>query len=169
MLELGCSFSLQPLIPNFPTMGQQGSLYDLILQLEQESFILPIPKLVDEIRQISRIDLAGMSRDAASEIRKSDDFDTAALPHLTERCAFDVATALDGQINDHTAWFHAAYHLGRNDDRCFATKYLRSRYDHVGFRANFLHTLALHFELLVSQSFGIAVGGLSGFADVNLH
>src|SRR6187551_1915554 len=86
--------------------GEHGRLDQFVVPVDRERLFFLVDQGVEEGQQILGIERGGGSREPAWHVEIADDAHIADLRYLARPRAFDIAAALDCEIDDHRAWPH---------------------------------------------------------------
>src|SRR5208282_6811192 len=65
-------------VHDFAAVRDETTLDDFVVELEDEVFVLLVPKFLDKARQVRGINLAGVQRHAPRQVGDADDFHPVA-------------------------------------------------------------------------------------------
>ena len=83
--------------------GERGGLDQFVVPVDRELFLFLVDHRLDEGKQILGVERGRRRRDAARHVEIADDLDAADFGDLAGPGAFDIAAALDREIDDHRA------------------------------------------------------------------
>src|SRR5262249_42464352 len=133
------------LVDHVAAASDHAAPHDVVAGIELQLLRLFVPEFIEQVDDVARVHLARVACDARRQIAEADDDDSVDVDHVVQYRAFDVATRLDGHVDDYAARPHRLDHVARDDARRRTAEYLRRRDDDVGRADDLLHALPLHF------------------------
>ncbi len=140
-------------------MGEKRRLHQLFFRVNLQDFAFLIDQRFDKGDQVARIKLRGAGRDAARHVEIADNLDAIHVGNFTGNSAFDIAAALNRQIDQHRTRAHGSDHFLRHQTRGRTARNKRRGDDDI-LLGDMVGNECCLFGLIVLRHFlGIAAGG----------
>src|SRR5215475_11848147 len=97
--------------------GERRRLHDLVVPLDRQRLLFLVHQDLEKGEQVLGVEARRRGGDAARDVEVADDLDTVGGDDLAALGAFDIAAALDREIDDHGARPHRGHHILRDQPR----------------------------------------------------